>query len=139
MDSPYPALILSNSRSAQHLRDCKRDTARISAAPPYHPDYGLAQHECDDGGFDRNDGERFATYGKGGAWRRQAIDRVLLPVEYIAGRRKEARHYRRMNSRANLRARVRVVEKTKVDHDATMRNRENLNLKWLSVKCSGTS
>jgi hypothetical protein len=54
MGSPYPALISSvtlNTRSAQHLRACKRDTTKISAVSPYHLDYESAQHEYDDEGF----------------------------------------------------------------------------------------
>ena len=48
------------------LRTRRRDPVRVSAIPPYHPDYRdeLAQHQEDDEVYSA-DGERFGEYGKG--------------------------------------------------------------------------
>src|SRR6266852_7066617 len=89
------------------LRARKRDTAGISAVPPYHPDYDEpAQLEYGGGEvvYDDDDGELFAEYEKvrqrmpfvrrgssGHAVR--PIDREQLLAEYIAGRAQEDGYY----------------------------------------------
>lgn len=97
-DGPNPALIPSNTHSAQHLRARKRDVSGISAVPPYHPDYEPADDDDDDD-------EQFAEYAKGMAhhhvrrgsegYEVRPIDREQLLAEYIATRGQEAGHYRR--------------------------------------------
>ncbi len=111
-DGPNPALIPSNTRSTQHLRARKRDTAGISAVPPYHPDYDeSAQDEYDDNDgevdYDYDDGEQFAEYGKlrqramprvrrgSEGYEVRPIDREQLLAEYIESRAQETGHYRR--------------------------------------------
>jgi hypothetical protein len=108
-DGPNPALIPSNSSSAQHLRSRKRDVAGFSAVPPYHPDYDeSAQHEYGGGDvdYDHDDGERFAEYEKvrqrlpfvrrgSEGYEVRPIDREQLLAEYIADRAQENGHYYR--------------------------------------------
>ena len=106
-DGPNPALMPSNSDSAQHLRTRKRDAAGFSAVPPYHPDYDeSAQHEYSGGevDYDYDDGERFAEYEKmrqrmpfvrrgSEGYEVRPIDREQLLAEYITDRAQEDGHY----------------------------------------------
>jgi palmitoyltransferase ZDHHC6 len=106
-DGPNPALMPSNSDSAQHLRTRKRDAAGFSAVPPYHPDYDeSAQHEYGGGevDYDYDDGERFAEYEKmrqrmpfvrrgSEGYEVRPIDREQLLAEYITDRAQEDGHY----------------------------------------------
>lgn len=108
-DGPNPALIPSNSPSAQHLRARKHDATGISAVPPYHPDYDeSAQHEYGGGEVDDDydDGERFAEYEKvrqrmpfvrrgSEGYEVRPIDREQLLAEYIADRAQEDGYYYR--------------------------------------------
>ena len=108
-DGPNPALVPSNSPSAQHLRSRKRDPAGTSAVPPYHPDYDeSSQHEYGAGevDYDYDDGERFAEYEKvrqrmpfvrrgSEGYEVRPIDREQLLAEYIADRAQEDGHYSR--------------------------------------------
>jgi palmitoyltransferase len=110
-DGPNPALLPSNSDSAQHLRARKRGASGVSAVPPYHPDYEPGQedeyNEYNEA-VDYDDGERFAEYEKGQLQRRvhhvrrgsegyevRPIDREQLLAEFIATRGQENGHYRR--------------------------------------------
>jgi palmitoyltransferase ZDHHC6 len=114
-DGPNPALVPSNSHSAQQLRARKRGgrggrsrSLGVSAVPPFHPDYEPA-HDREDHGDDGDDGgERFAEYEDEPGWggtrhvRRgsegyevRAIDREQLLEEYIASRGQEEGYYRR--------------------------------------------
>jgi len=108
-DGPNPALVPSNSPSAQHLRARKRDPAGTSAVPPYHPDYDeSSQHEYGAGevDYDYDDGERFAEYEKvrqrmpfvrrgSEGYEVRPIDREQLLAEYIVDRAQEDGHYSR--------------------------------------------
>ena len=115
-DGPNPALVPSNTHSAQQLRARKpgargrgRDSG-VSAVPPYHPDYEPApdwQGDDDEDGGDDDD-EGFAEYEYERRWegaghvRRgsegyevRGIDRDQLFAEYIADRGQEEGYYRR--------------------------------------------
>ena len=106
-DGPNPALIPSNSGSAQHLRSRNRDIAGFSAVPPYHPDYDESVPQEYGGGeddYDYDDGERFAEYEKARqrmpfvrrgseGYEVRPIDREQLLAEYITDRAQEDGHY----------------------------------------------
>jgi palmitoyltransferase ZDHHC6 len=107
-DGPNPALVPSNSHSAQQLRARKRGARGVSAVPPFHPDYEPA-HDWQGDDDDDDDDERFAEYedeaGWGGTGRHvrrgsegyevRAIDRERLLEEHIANRGQEEGYYRR--------------------------------------------
>jgi hypothetical protein len=87
-------IIQLRSISRTHLKLTLRarttpDTPRVSAIPPYHPDYDSAQYEEDDEVY-LADCKRFIEYEKGGTCagvaRITRYDRELFPAKYCISR-----------------------------------------------------